>query len=191
MSGANITVEPDELCQFALMGAAYARAVMGVENPAVGLVNNGAEETKGTPLYVETHRLLKEDPRVNFAGNVEAREIPNGACDVLVCDGFSGNLILKLTEGMGKYFTGAMKGIFTSSVLSRAAALILKKKLRAFREEMSYEKYGAAPRLGTYKPVLKAHGASSRVAVENAVLQAERALKAGLGETVEACLGEA
>ena len=190
-SGANIAVSPEELCQFALMGAAYAAAVLGVEEPEVGLVNNGAEETKGTPLYVDTNKLLREEKRVRFVGNVEAREIPFGACDVLVCDGFSGNLLLKLVEGMGKYFSGAMKTMFTSSVPSRLGALFLRKKALAFREEMSYEKYGAAPLLGTYKPVLKAHGSSSRRAVENAVLQAQKALDAGLGERIERCLGEA
>lgn len=189
-SGANITVTAEELCQFAVMGEAYAESVLGIEGPSVGLVNNGEEETKGTPLYVETHRLLKENPAVRFTGNVEPRDIPFGRCDVLVCDGFSGNLILKLSEGMGKYFSATLKRMLSGSLPSRLAALILRKKARAFREEMSYEKYGAAPLLGTYKPVLKAHGASGRKAVENAVLQAKKALDAHLGEMIEKRLAE-
>jgi len=181
-------VAPEEICQFARMGKAYAETVLGVKGARVGLVNNGTEETKGTPLYTEAHRLLKEEKGLDFVGNVEARQIPFGACDVLVCDGFTGNVILKLTEGAGAYFTGEVKKMLTASFASKFAGLLLKKKIRAFRETLSYEKYGAAPLLGTHKPVLKAHGSSKRSAVENAVLKAEDAVRANLGEAIERSL---
>lgn len=189
-SGANIEVTSEELCQFALMGKAYAEDILGVENARIGLVNNGAEETKGTPLYVETHQALKAMAGIRFVGNVEAREIPFGACDVLVCDGFSGNLILKLAEGMGKFFSATLKEMLLSDLKSKLGALFLKKKVLAFRENFSYEKYGGAPLLGTRKPVIKAHGSSKRSAIASAVVQAERFSRADLGEKIESWIGK-
>ncbi|MBR4288905.1 MAG: phosphate acyltransferase PlsX [Clostridia bacterium] len=173
-SGANIEVAPNELLQFAYMGKAYMKGFFGIKKPKIGLVNNGAEETKGTALYVETHKLLKEAEDLNFVGNVEGRDIPLGAADVLVCDGFVGNVILKLSEGFGKFIGKELKGMFKSSVLGMIAALLLKKKVKKFKARLSYEKYGGAPVLGTVRPVIKAHGSSKASAIKSAVLQAEK-----------------
>ncbi len=173
-SGANIEVTPEELVQFAQMGSAYMKGIFSLPNPRVGLVNNGAEETKGTPLYVETHKLLKDRCDLSFVGNVEAREIPLGGADVLVCDGFVGNVILKLSEGFGKFIGKELKRVFRSGLSGALAYLLIRKKIAAFRERLSYEKYGGAPLLGTCRPVIKAHGASRAEAIESAVAQAVR-----------------
>lgn len=183
-SGANIEVAPDELLQFAYMGKAYMKGVFGTEDPKVGLVNNGAEETKGTALYVETHRLLKDAENINFVGNVEGRDIPLGAADVLVCDGFVGNVILKLSEGFGKFISKELKGMFKSSLGGVLAALLMRSQIKRFKSRLSYEKYGGAPVLGTVRPVIKAHGSSNSSAVKNAVLQAKKCYESGICQMI-------
>jgi len=184
-SGANIEVAPDELLQFAYMGKAYMKGFFDIKNPKIGLVNNGAEETKGTALYVETHKLLKEAEDLNFAGNVEGRDIPLGAADVLLCDGFVGNVILKLSEGFGKFIGKELKAMFKSSALGLLAALLLKKKVKKFKARLSYEKYGGAPVLGTVRPVIKAHGSSKASAIKNAVLQAKKCFDSEICRMIE------
>ncbi len=182
-SGANIEVSPDELCQFAEMGSAYMKGVYGIEEPAVGLINNGAEESKGTALYVQTHQMLKEDENVRFVGNVEGRDIPLGAADVVVCDGFVGNVTLKLSEGFGKFISKELKGMF-KGVRGTLAGLLLYSDLKKFKARLSYEKHGGAPLLGTCRPVIKAHGSSRATAIENAVWQAKKCYESGICEMI-------
>ena len=178
-SGANPEVSAAELLQFAHMGKAYMQAIFGIRSPRIGLVNNGGEETKGTPTYVEAHHLLKEDEALNFVGNVDGRDLPLGACDVAVCDGFTGNVILKLSEGFGKFLSRSLEKTFKKGLSSNIAYLLVKKDLDAFRAELSYEKYGGAPLLGTARPVIKAHGASRAEAICNAALYAVKYASSG------------
>jgi glycerol-3-phosphate acyltransferase PlsX len=184
-SGANIELTPDELVQFAHMGNAYMKGVFGLASPRVGLVNNGAEETKGTPLYTETHKLLKEDSSLFFAGNIEGRDIPLGKADVLVCDGFVGNVILKLSEGFGKFISGELKAMFKKSLGGILAALLMQGELKKFKARLSYEQYGGAPLLGTRCPIIKAHGSSRASAIQSAVRQAKKCYESGLCRMIE------
>lgn len=170
--GANSECRPEMLLQFGIMGSIYMNKVLGVKNPKVALANIGAEETKGRELELGTYALLKDAP-VNFVGNIEAREIPKGNCDVVVADGFSGNLLLKLYEGMGKFFSNELKGMLMNGFLSKIGALCLLKKIKAFKKKMDYTEYGGAPLLGTSKPVIKAHGSSNAKAIYNAIRQAK------------------
>lgn len=170
--GANSECRPEMLMQFGIMGSIYMNKVLGVKNPKVALANIGAEETKGRELELGTYALLKDAP-VNFVGNIEAREIPKGNCDVVVADGFSGNLLLKLYEGMGKFFSNELKGMLMNGFLSKIGALFLLKKIKAFKKKMDYTEYGGAPLLGTSKPVIKAHGSSNAKAIYNAIRQAK------------------
>lgn len=193
-SGANIEVTPEELCQFAHMGNAYMKGFYSLENPRIGLVNNGAEECKGTALYAETHRLLREEKGLNFIGNVEGRDIPLGASDVVVCDGFTGNIILKLSEGFGSFLGKSLKEMLYSSLKNKIAGLMIRSSLNEFKASLSSEKTGGAPLLGTKNPIIKAHGSSKRGAVKNAVFQAKRFYEAKIGEMIEkniAVTGEA
>lgn len=181
-SGANHDCRPEMLTQFAIMGTAYQRAVAGIENPRVGLVNIGTEENKGTELQVEALPRLKAAP-VNFIGNIEARELPLGGCDVAVCDGFTGNVILKLSEGMAKFFVGALKDIFYSSTMAKLGALTIKKPLGELKKSMDYKETGGVPILGVKSPIIKAHGASDGYALKNAVKQAKKCVeKDAIGE---------
>ena len=185
-SGANIEVTPEELLQFAHMGSAYMKGVYGMDEVRVGLVNNGAEECKGTPLYVETHRLLKEEKDLSFVGNVEGRDVPLGGADVLVCDGFVGNVILKLSEGFGKFIGKELKKILKHGIFGRLAALLIYSDLKGFKARLSYEKHGGAPILGTSRPVIKAHGSSKANAVESAVYQAKKCFDSQVCEMIAA-----
>jgi glycerol-3-phosphate acyltransferase PlsX len=145
---------------------------MGVEKPRVGLINIGAEENKCLELHVEALRLMKESP-YNFIGNVEARELPLGGCDVAVADGFVGNVVLKLTEGMGKLISVELKKILLKNTVTKIAAAALKGGVMDFRARMDYSEYGGAPILGISKPVIKAHGSSNAKAFKNAIRQAK------------------
>ena len=170
--GANSECRPDMLLQFGMMGSAYMQRVMGISKPRVALVNNGTEETKGTELQKEAYALLKKAP-INFMGNVEARELPLNGCDVAVADGFTGNVILKLTEGMGKLMSNQLKNIFKKSLLSKLAAGMVMGSINEFKAKMDYTEYGGAPLLGISKPVIKAHGSSDAKAIKNAIRQAK------------------
>ena len=187
--GANVTVQPEFLPQFAAMGSAYMKALYGLDNPRVGLLNNGAEEHKGTPLHTEAHQLLKACPDVNFVGNVEGNQVPFGACDILVTDGFTGNVLLKTMEGMGKLFMTRMKGIFYASVISKLAALTVKKSFMQFKKDMDVKEHGGSPILGLRKPVIKAHGSSDARAFKSAIRQAMRFAESGAIESLERQLG--
>ena len=187
--GANVTVQPDFLPQFATMGTAYMKALYGLENPRVGLLNNGAEEHKGTPLQTEAHQLLKNCSDINFVGNVEGNQIAFNACDVLVTDGFTGNVCLKTLEGMGKMFSARMKGIFYSSLLTKLGALTVKKPFMQFKKDFDAKEHGGSPILGLRKPVIKAHGSSDARAFKSAIRQALRFAESGATETIETLLG--
>ena len=187
--GANVTVQPDFLPQFATMGTAYMKALYGLENPRVGLLNNGAEEHKGTPLQTEAHQLLKNCSDINFVGNVEGNQIAFNACDVLVTDGFTGNVCLKTLEGMGKMFSARMKGIFYSSLLTKLGGLTVKKPFAQFKKDFDAKEHGGSPILGLRKPVIKAHGSSDARAFKSAIRQAMRFAESGATETIETLLG--
>ena len=170
-SGANINVTPENMEQFAKMGAIYMERLQGVKNPAVGLLNNGTEPTKGTDLHREAYVRLSGSG-LNFIGNIEGRDIPFAKADVIVTDGFTGNVVLKLTEGFGKFMIEQLKAIFTSNIVSKATALMLKGAFKAFKKKFDASEYGGAPLLGISKPVIKAHGSSDAKAVKNAIKQA-------------------
>jgi glycerol-3-phosphate acyltransferase PlsX len=172
-SGANPVVTADLLLQWAIIGSAYMKNVFGVENPRVGLLNNGTEEHKGTPVACEAFSLLKKSKVINFVGNIESKEIPNSPCDVLVTDGFTGNIALKLIEGMGKFIGKSLNDIFRSNVFTKLSYLItFKEEISKFRTKLDASEYGGAPLLGLSKPVIKAHGSSKAKEIKNAIRQA-------------------
>ncbi len=170
--GANIECRPEMLQQFAIMGSCFMEKTMGVKNPRVGLLNIGTEDEKGRELEHETKKLLENTP-VNFVGYVEAREVPLGAVDVLVTDGFTGNVYLKACEGMGALMKDALKSIFFANLLTKLGALCVKKQLGVFMKQMDYKTIGGSPLLGTAKPVFKAHGSSDAIAFFGAFRQAK------------------
>ena len=171
-SGANVECRPSMLEAFGVMGSVYMNKVMGLEQPRVALVNNGAEESKGTPTYVEAHQLLKNNKAIHFVGNIEPRDIPAGHADVVVADGFTGNVVLKLTEGLAKYFGSKLKEMFKKSLGTKVGYLLLKGGVADFKKSMDADEYGGAPLLGTRRPVIKAHGSSNARAIQNAIRQA-------------------
>lgn len=182
-SGANSDCRPEMLVHFGIMGSAYMNKVMNVNSPRVALANIGAEESKGRELELETYKLLKAAP-VNFIGNIEARQLPIGDCDVCVADGFCGNLMLKLYEGMGKFFSNELKGIFKKNIKTKLAAAMVMKNIKEFKKKVDYSEYGGAPLLGTAKPVIKAHGSSDEKAFYNAIRQAKLFTEANIIDTV-------
>lgn len=169
-AGANIDCKPEYLKQFGIMGSIYMENVMGNKNPKVGLVNVGAEETKGNQLTKETYNLLKTS-NINFIGNIEGRDIPTGMADVIVADGFVGNIILKLTEGMAISIFDILKKSFLETARSKLGALLLKPQLKNIKKKMDYREYGGAPLLGTKLPIVKAHGSSDALAIRNGIKQ--------------------
>lgn len=183
-SGANIVVSPDDLEQFAVMGRAYMKALHGVENPRVGLLNNGAEEHKGTEMHVEAYRRLSADASLNFVGNVEGNRVMADACDVLVTDGFTGNVLLKTAEGMGTMMLGALKKVFFANIKTKLGALLVKSKLSGMKKQFDTREFGGAPILGIAKPVIKAHGSSDAKAFKNAIRQALAAAESGLCDEI-------
>ncbi len=185
-SGANLDVTPEHLEQFAFIGSLYMRDMFGIASPRVGLLNNGTEETKGNQLQIDTYQKLKQMDGINFVGNVEAKAVPFGVCDVLVTDGFTGNLFLKTIEGMSKYLSANLKGIFHTNLLTKLSGLLIKKRFAAFKEAFSATKHGGSPLLGLRAPVIKAHGSSNARAIENAVGQAIRFAEGNFNEEIEA-----
>ncbi len=183
--GANAECRADALEQFGVMGSVYMKKVMGVQNPRVGLANNGAEPSKGTQLQQDAYKLLSENKDINFIGNVEGRDIPLGACDVAVTDGFTGNLILKTFEGLASAMFKGLKTVFYKNTATKLAAAVLKPGLNEFKNSMDYSKYGGAPIIGLRKPVIKAHGSSNAEAIKNAVRQAVLWGQSGVTEAIE------
>jgi glycerol-3-phosphate acyltransferase PlsX len=174
--GANSECRPEMLRQFGVMGSVYMERIMRIEKPRVGLINIGVEETKGLDLHVEALALMKE-ASFHFIGNVEARELPLGGCDVAVADGFVGNVVLKLTEGMGKLISIELKKILMRNTATKLAAAVLKSGVMEFRARMDYSEYGGAPILGIAKPVIKAHGSSNAKSFKNAIRQAKQVVE--------------
>lgn len=166
--GANLDCRPEMLYQFALMGSVYMNKVMGVENPRIALANVGAEEHKGNELYQNTYKLLSKS-NLNFIGNVEGRDIPKGVCDVVVCDGFAGNMILKTYEGVAITLMKQIKHMFSDSTKGKLAAALVMKDIKSLKTRFDYNAYGGAPILGASKPVFKAHGDSKAVTLKNAI----------------------
>lgn len=169
--GANLECRPEMLLQFGIMGAIYTRELMGIEKPRVGLLNIGAEEEKGRELEHGAYELLSKSG-LNFVGNVEARDVPLGAVDVIVTDGFTGNVYLKAVEGMGKFMKKALKETIFGSGMSKIGAVFAMKGIKKISKQMDYREVGGSPLLGSAKPVFKAHGSSDAIAFKNAIRQA-------------------
>ena len=189
--GANAECTPEFLLQFGLVGSLYAKKNLGVENPKIGLLNIGTEDTKGTPLQKEAYALLKdagEKGLINFVGNVEGRDVPMGAVDVVVCDGFAGNVLLKSIEGTAMFMGSLMSKMFKKNLLSKLAALLVMKDIQAFKKLLDYREIGGTPFLGIRKPVIKAHGSSDVLAFRNAVHQAMEAAGSDITAELEQML---
>ena len=185
--GANAECSPEYLVQFAYMGSYYAEHVLGRPEPRVGLLNIGAEESKGTELQRETYARLKqagEEGRIHFVGNVEAREAVEGAVDVIVADGYSGNIFLKTMEGTGLFLAREMKKMFKKSLVTKLAALLVSGGLRDFKKLLDSGEVGGTALLGISKPVIKAHGSSDAYAMKNAVRQAVQVASSGMIENI-------
>ena len=179
-SGANIVVTEENLEQFAMMGTAYMKKMYELESPRVGLLNNGAEECKGTPLQQSAYKRLSQNTDINFVGNVEGSGVAFNQCDVLVTDGFTGNILLKGMEGLGKMILGRLKSMFYSTPLTKVAALSMKKQIGVMKKEFDSSEHGGAPILGISKPVIKAHGSSDAKAFKNAIGQAIAYARSGV-----------
>ena len=186
--GANVDARPSHLVQFAKMGSIYMEHVMGIANPKVGIVNIGAEEEKGNALVKETFPLLKEAEGINFIGSVEAREIPKGQADVVVCEAFTGNVILKLYEGLGSVFMDKIKGGMMTSFRSKIGALMVKPALKKTLKTFDASEYGGAPLLGLNGLVVKTHGSSKAQEVRNTIWQCCTFKKQGINEKIRECI---
>ena len=186
--GANAECTPEFLLQFGLVGSLFAKKSLGIENPKVGLLNIGTEDSKGTPLQKEAYVMLQkahDRGLINFVGNVESRDVPLGAVDVVVCDGFSGNVLLKGIEGTAMFMGSLMSKMFKKNLLSKIAALLVMKDIKAFKKMLDYREIGGTQFLGIKKAVIKAHGSSDALAFRNAIRQAEEAAKADFSAELE------
>lgn len=186
--GANAECPPEYLLQFAYMGSYYAERALGRVNPKVGLLNIGAEPSKGTSLQTTVYPMLEEAAkagRINFVGNVEAREAVQGEVDVIVCDGYSGNIFLKTMEGTAIYAMKELKGVFKKSILTKIAAVLVKDGLKELKKKMSSDEVGGTALLGISKAVIKAHGSSDAYAIKNAVRQAAGFASSGIIENIQ------
>lgn len=183
--GANVECRPEVLFQFGTMGDVYMKNVMGTNSPRVCLANNGVEEIKG-PQHVRDAYQLMKNAHFNFRGNVEARSIPFGACDVVVADGFTGNMILKMYEGVASALMGSIKEIFMKNLKTKLAALMVKNDIDGFKKRMDYKEYGGAVLLGIKKVVVKAHGSSDASAFKNAIRQAVKFHQTGVIQEIQA-----
>ena len=189
--GANAECTPEFLLQFGLVGSAYAKKRLGVENPKVGLLNIGTEDSKGTQLQKDAYALLTEAAQkglLNFVGNVEARDVPLGAVDVVVCDGFSGNVLLKSIEGTAMFVGSLMKKMFKKNALSKLGYLLCSSGVKDMMKLLDYHEIGGTQLLGIQKPVIKAHGASDRLAFRNAIRQAMEAAENDITPELEEAL---
>lgn len=186
-AGANNECAPEYLLQFGYMGAFYAQRYLGIQNPRVGLLNNGSEETKGRELQKEVFALLQEAGRagdLNFIGNVEARDVPTGKVDVVVCDGFSGNIMIKAIEGTAIFLGHKIKDMFKSSLRTKLGYLLCKKGVNDFKKLMDADEIGGSMFLGISKPVVKAHGSSGEKAMMNAIRQAKICVETGMCQAI-------
>jgi glycerol-3-phosphate acyltransferase PlsX len=182
--GANVDARPEHLVQFAKMGSIYMENIEGIKNPRVAIVNIGDEEEKGNALVKETYPLLKECKDINFIGSIEAREIPNGAADVIVCEAFVGNVILKLYEGLAKMILGEIKKSLMSSLKSKIGALLIKSSLKGLVKTFNAKNKGGAPLLGLKGLVVKIHGNSKNEEVKSAIFQCVNFHETGVSEKI-------
>ena len=180
--GANVDCRPSYLVGFAMMATAYQKGVFGLKNPRVGLLNNGVEETKGNAFSVEAHGLLASEPTINFIGNVEARDILSGDVDVVVADGFNGNIALKTAEGTANAIFALLKEGIYSSMRAKIGALLLKPVFKDLKRKLDYNEHGGAAFLGLKKPVVKAHGASKAKSIKGAILQVAEMVSGGVSD---------
>ena len=188
--GANAECKPAYLAQFGVMASAYAKAAYGVKEPRVGLLTNGTEEHKGDPLHQEAHQLLKETKGIRFAGNVEGRDIMYGDVDVVVSDGFSGNVALKAIEGCGKTVATMLKKEFTRSLGSKLRYLFARKPVKGLARALDYSRFGGSVFLGLKKVVIKSHGSSKAFSIKQSVFQAIDAYRGGLIPTLESMFAQ-
>jgi len=182
--GANVDAKPNHLVQYAIMGSIYTEKVLGIKNPRVGLLNIGEEEKKGNELTKKAFELLQEE-NIHFIGNVEARDLLNGVCDVVVTDGFTGNMVLKSIEGTALSIFKMLKATLMSSIKSKLAAAVLKPDLKALSAKMDYSEYGGAALFGLNAPVIKAHGSSDANAIYNAIRQAKDVVQSEVIPTIK------
>ncbi len=188
--GANVDARPSHLVQFAKMGSIYMEHVMGVRNPKVAIVNIGAEEEKGNALVKETFPLLKECQDINFIGSIEAREIPHGQADVVVCEAFVGNVILKLYEGVGSVLISKVKAGMMTSLRSKIGALLVKPALKDTLKDFDASMYGGAPLLGLNGLVVKTHGSSTSKEVCNSIVQCVTFKEQKINERIRECISD-
>ena len=186
--GANVDARPSHLVQFAKMGSIYMEHIVGIKNPKVAIVNIGAEEEKGNALVKETFPLMKETKGINFTGSIEAREIPHGQADVIVCEAFTGNVILKLTEGLASTLVGKIKEGMMSTLRSKIGALLVKPALKATLKEFDASEYGGAPLLGLNGLVVKTHGSAKAKEVSNTLIQCVTFKDQKINEKIKECI---
>lgn len=188
--GANLTCTPDILDQFAVMAKTYMEKVEKVENPRVGLANIGVEPNKGTETLVAAYELMSKAD-YNFVGNIEVRDIPLGGADVVVCEGFTGNVILKMYEGVAGVLLKNIKDIFKTNIKTKLGYLMISSNMKGFKKKMDYKAYGGAPLMGVKKPVIKGHGSSDARAFKNAIRQAIAYAESGAIDEIANCLSTA
>jgi glycerol-3-phosphate acyltransferase PlsX len=185
--GANTDCKPEYLQQFALMGSIYMERIFGIQSPRIALLANGEEESKGNQQVVETHQLLKASAPalgLNFIGNIEGRDIPAGAADVVVCDGFVGNVVLKLSEGISEVLIGMLRAQMTSTLINKLAAAVLLPGLRKVFKRLDYAEYGGVPLLGINGSAIVAHGRSNATAIKNALRVARQTAETGVADAI-------
>ncbi len=188
--GANVDARSSHLVQFAKMGTVYMENIMGVKNPTVAIVNIGAEEEKGNALVKETFPLLKNCPDINFIGSIEARDIPAGGADIIVCEAFTGNVILKMYEGVAKSMMHIIKKGLMSNLKTKIGALLIKDDLKKSLADYSMDKYGGAPMLGLKGLVVKTHGSANDIEVKNSILQCVAFTEQKISEKISAKISE-
>ena len=189
--GANAECTPEFLLQFGIVGSLYAKKQLGIENPKVGLLNIGTEDSKGTEMHKQSYVLLQDAAQkglINFVGNIEARDVPMGNVDVAVCDGFSGNVLLKGIEGTASFMGSLMSKMFKKNIFSKLAAMLVMKDIKAFKKLLDYRETGGTLFLGIKKPIIKAHGSSDALAFRNAVKQAMEASDSDISQELEQAL---
>lgn len=185
-SGANVDSKPEFLYDFAIMGDIYLKRVMNISSPRIALANIGTESSKGNKLTVETYELLKNSHLdLNFTGNIEARDILKGEADIVVCDGFTGNMILKTMEGTVQELMNGLKAEIMAGMRSKIGGVLIKPALKNFKRKFDYSEHGGAPLLGVKAPVIKAHGSSNAKAIKNAIRQAKICCESNVNELIE------
>ncbi len=184
-AGANVECRPEMLLQFGVLGSEYMHRVMGIESPRVGLLNVGTEPHKGDPLHQEAYKLLKACPDIQFIGNVEARDVPEGICDVAVTDGFTGNVALKMFEGVALTLMGMVKDVFNKGIMNKLAGAIVYNDLKEMKKKVDYNEVGGAPIMGASKPIFKIHGDAKAKTVKNALRLTKAYVESGFVQRIK------